>query len=505
MTPGDQIIQCDVCQATFTRQEHLNRHARSHTTEKPFRCSTCGKRFARLDVLHRHSQSHAPKTIPKVGSYRACKECAVSRVRCPRGNPCELCQQRELQCVYPMARKRKAGSAPTGAAPPSPVTGFSPGLSDPSREGETQISHSGPEAQGLGNLSSTLDHVDGAGWFPLDAPLDAPALLEDNPEVIPGNTTLNNQTLDKDFSEWVCSMPSVNWLSPQGPDTLFSNGLFDGLLAPNNNPVDMGVTLTGDGLHVGLGRPSFGTNLDASFHPTGISMLPLQNPGTQPASRTPPSESAASTMDSLASQSAKGTYYVEGSVGRAPFQGRSGWRLRGRPFWTTTSNASAGDQTPTFGGSPTVPQITFLSETVYENLLQLLRAECEASTLGLDLAQFPSLSEMQDLVQVYFEGFHATYPFLRKHPSQFTSEDSWILLLSVAAAGSPYAHTAKYQRIGAYLAHIACSSPAGLGFLFPDSARHGAAFCSVTGAGMWGEHPGACTECLGSNPRWVWE
>jgi hypothetical protein len=101
-----------------------------------------------------------------------------------------------------------------------------------------------------------------------------------------------------------------------------------------------------------------------------------------------------------------------------------------------------------------MPQNTFVSETVYENMLPNLQAECETSNLALDLAQFPSLGEMQELVQVYFEGFHTTYPFLRRNSYQFTLEGSWILLLSVAAAGCPYTHTAKYQRIGAYLAHI---------------------------------------------------
>jgi hypothetical protein len=335
-----------------------------------------------------------------------------------------------------------------------PATGFSLGLSDQSREGESRISQSGPEVQELGNLSATIHHVNGAGWFPLDAPLDAPALLEDNPQQIPEiNTALNNQMLDKDFSEWVRSMPSVNWLSPQGPDTFFSDTSLDGLLPPESNNADLGVTLNGDGLHLGLARPSFEANLDTSLHPNGLSMLPLPNLGAQPASGTTPSESGMSTRDSLASQSAKGTYYVEGSVGRAPFQGRSGWRRR-RPFWSATSNVSAGDQTPTSGGSPAMPQNTFVSETVYENMLRHLQVECETSNLALDLAQFPSLGEMQELVQVYFEGFHTTYPFLRRNSYQFILEGSWILLLSVAAAGCPYTHTARYQRIGAYLAHI---------------------------------------------------
>ncbi|PLB47304.1 C2H2 type zinc finger domain protein [Aspergillus steynii IBT 23096] len=108
--------KCSICQSTFRRPEHLKRHFRSHTKEKPFECAQCGRHFSRTDTLHRHELSH--HTLGTEGgkdrthritvkTFRACFKCAVARVRCSGGTPCVRCENRALDCQYPTERRSK--------------------------------------------------------------------------------------------------------------------------------------------------------------------------------------------------------------------------------------------------------------------------------------------------------------------------------------------------------------------------------------------------------------
>jgi C2H2 transcription facotor len=78
------------CNLSFTRSEHLARHIRKHTGERPFQCH-CSRRFSRLDNLRQHAQTvHLNEEIPTdslaATGTRFQRQIRTDRVR-PAGRP----------------------------------------------------------------------------------------------------------------------------------------------------------------------------------------------------------------------------------------------------------------------------------------------------------------------------------------------------------------------------------------------------------------------------------
>lgn len=52
------ICPIPACSRQFKRLEHLKRHVRTHTQERPYLCDCCDKRFSRSDNLAQHRKTH---------------------------------------------------------------------------------------------------------------------------------------------------------------------------------------------------------------------------------------------------------------------------------------------------------------------------------------------------------------------------------------------------------------------------------------------------------------
>ncbi|KAI2993553.1 transcriptional regulator family: C2H2 zinc finger and Fungal Specific TF [Aspergillus niger] len=127
--PPSLVPPCRYCQRQFKRQEHLRRHERTHTREKPCVCE-CGERFARQDILARHKRSshkitpiqsevgvHDPSVIERSGEFRE------SPSTCPSVAPGHDDSSPRINGLVPTPQDLLGGGTEGNANQPLPWSG----------------------------------------------------------------------------------------------------------------------------------------------------------------------------------------------------------------------------------------------------------------------------------------------------------------------------------------------------------------------------------------------
>ncbi|KAH7227671.1 hypothetical protein BKA60DRAFT_125159 [Fusarium oxysporum] len=479
-------LQCHHCRRIFTRSEHLHRHLRVHTHEKPFSCTKCNKSFARLDVLQRHEITHThinPLTASEKVAIRACKECAAARNRCSRESPCTRCEDKRLDCIYPMPRRRKPQPVPqkeekrrrrkkkgSNLQSPEPLPAQNlhedaegeddtqapeplatvPVETEPldtePRETELAINNSGiNDANNVswninGSNAFTVPPADGT-WPPHDESI-AVAPQPMNPMF-----QIDDMGSFQEVPDLTTAIPNINWLSDSQFAPLWENQLPiipEGLGSmaytfppelTGPNPVSSWVPEQSMGVNMSINgsMETPAIELDQTHYPTVV--------------ESPYDGQASSVNDSNASSSSNGALYVDGTAARAPFRGQ----LLPQQVSLQSNRPEQDPRLPEADGSDysylkslvesmrESPDNTFVPEALYSQLSSVVQNEIGIDpSLALD-AQIPPLDHIRGFVLLYYRCFHPTYPFLQKNSSVWQVSDNWILLLAVATTGARYA------------------------------------------------------------------
>ncbi|KAI0648572.1 hypothetical protein C8Q79DRAFT_888257, partial [Trametes meyenii] len=103
------------CRMVFSRSEHLARHIRKHTGERPFTCH-CGKQFSRLDNLRQHAQTvHADKQDQNERMMQELTSLHASMTAASKGGGARNKRGQPTSSISPTAIASLNGSIPSMA------------------------------------------------------------------------------------------------------------------------------------------------------------------------------------------------------------------------------------------------------------------------------------------------------------------------------------------------------------------------------------------------------
>ena len=238
-----------------------------------------------------------------------------------------------------------------------------------------------------------------------------------------------------DIQGFAPSLSSMNWVSADDDMTRNWALQLDSLYGPAipESPVALSIPSALQMTHgnVRSWHPESATGLEIAEN-----VLATLSGGEVAEYRQEPTVSASecSRTDIISIGSVSSKYYTAGAGVRAPFHGKSHERLS-KADVPALSELQLGIL-PAEALSES-PGHDIVSSDGYNELLQNVRAECEAHCLDADLACFPSPMHIAVFVKLYFDKFHPIFPFISKD-AVTSMPQQWILLLAVATVGARY-------------------------------------------------------------------
>jgi hypothetical protein len=310
--PGGQdhgFYQCGTCKKTYNRADHLIRHVRSHTHEKPYVCEVCGKGFARPDLLKRHAAGHEDNgKSPTEGSEtkkrkltmnanatqngrvtQACKACASSKLKCSEGKPCDRCRKKNLVCED----SSPDDSGPKPSSGPGHVNGFDArdGNYRSTTDAEKDVlqgnhtPNKGPDPEQRANPASESVVADGVlemngSYFPefLRNVVAEPGSAHTAARIDP-SATFNQSFFPQSYIDFGAEDGDRGW----SPDLWYSDGLQDAFNMPFESTFTPYATTMSSSSEnsslAGVGADAFKHSLIGSWtpNPEDSSMMERQN------------------------------------------------------------------------------------------------------------------------------------------------------------------------------------------------------------------------------------
>lgn len=109
-------FRCSLCNRVFSRKFHLKRHEQIHTGELSFACPLSPCVFNRRDAMARHVDGHARRDELQLDTGRrkhlpvtaACDACAILKIKCDEGSPCNHCGLYGIDCTVSRVGKHRA-------------------------------------------------------------------------------------------------------------------------------------------------------------------------------------------------------------------------------------------------------------------------------------------------------------------------------------------------------------------------------------------------------------